>query len=53
MQEQFYTDILANRDKRAIHERWDALALRGGWLDAGCLFETVMHINNCTELSTI
>ena len=41
MAERFRRDIHANRNNRAILERWSALALPDGWLVAGCLFQTV------------
>lgn len=44
MQERFRDDILANRNNRAILERWSDLALPDGWLVAGCLFQTVWNL---------
>ena len=40
----FLGDILANRNNRAILERWSDLALPDGWLVAGCLFQTVWNL---------
>jgi uncharacterized protein len=42
--ERFRGDILANRNNRAILERWSDLALPDGWLVAGCLFQTVWNL---------
>jgi len=44
MQDRFRGDILANRNNRAILERWSDLALPDGWLVAGCLFQTVWNL---------
>jgi hypothetical protein len=44
MAERFLGDILANRNNRAILERWPDLALPDGWLVAGCLFQTVWNL---------
>ena len=44
MQERFLGDLLANRNNRAILERWPDLALPDGWLVAGCLFQTVWNL---------
>jgi hypothetical protein len=44
MQERFRGAILANRNNRAILERWSDLALPDGWLVAGCLFQTVWNL---------
>jgi uncharacterized protein len=44
MQDRFFADILGNVNNRAILERWDRLALRDGWLVAGCLFQTVWNL---------
>ncbi len=44
MQERFRGDILANRNNRAILDRWSDLALPDGWLVAGCLFQTVWNL---------
>lgn len=46
MQERFITDILKNRNNRAILERWHDLALPDGWLVAGCLFQTVWNLRS-------
>ncbi|MFZ6720608.1 nucleotidyltransferase family protein [Undibacterium sp. Ji49W] len=43
MQNRFLTDVLTNRNNKAILERWDALALPDGWLVAGCLFQTIWN----------
>lgn len=43
-QAQFVRDVLENRHTRAIFERWRELALPGGWLVAGCLFQTVWNL---------
>lgn len=42
--ERFLADILSNRHNRAILESWDTLALKDGWLVAGCLFQTVWNL---------
>lgn len=42
----FIQDVRANRHNRAILERWSALALPGGWLVAGCLFQTVWNLRS-------
>jgi uncharacterized protein len=42
--ERFRGDVLANRNNRAILERWSDLALPDGWLVAGCLFQTVWNL---------
>lgn len=39
----FIEDIRSNRFNRAILERWNRLALKDGWLVAGCLFQTVWN----------
>ena len=44
MRERFQADLLANRNNRAILERWSDLALPDGWLVAGCLFQTVWNL---------
>ena len=44
MEERFRAGILANRNNRAILERWADLALPDGWLVAGCLFQTVWNL---------
>ena len=44
MQDRFRGDILANRNNRAILDRWDELQLPDGWLVAGCLFQTVWNL---------
>ena len=44
MQQRFRRDILANRNNRAILDRWSDLALPDGWLVAGCLFQTVWNL---------
>src|SRR5688500_11323713 len=44
MQSQFFTDVLKNRNNRAILDRWNLLALPDGWLVAGCLFQTVWNL---------
>ena len=44
-QAQFVRDVLENRNTRAIFERWRELALPGGWLVAGCLFQTVWNLH--------
>jgi hypothetical protein len=40
----FRGDILANRNNRAILDRWSDLALPDGWLVAGGLFQTVWNL---------
>jgi uncharacterized protein len=42
--ERFVGDVQANPHNRAILERWKELALPGGWLVAGCLFQTVWNL---------
>ncbi|MDH6166766.1 hypothetical protein M2282_001913 [Variovorax boronicumulans] len=49
MQDRFITDILKNRNNRAILERWNALDLPDGWLVAGCLFQTVWNLRSGAE----
>jgi len=44
MQERFQAELLANRNNRAILDRWSDLALPDGWLVAGCLFQTVWNL---------
>ena len=44
MLERFRGDVLANRNNRAILDRWSDLALPDGWLVAGCLFQTVWNL---------
>jgi len=44
MTDGFRADVLANRNNRIILERWERLALRDGWLVAGCLFQTVWNL---------
>ena len=44
MEQRFRGDILANRNNRAILDRWSDLGLRDGWLVAGCLFQTVWNL---------
>ena len=44
MEDRFRGDILANRNNRAILDRWSDLGLRDGWLVAGCLFQTVWNL---------
>ena len=44
MQDRFRGDILANRNNRAILDRWAELQLPDGWLVAGCLFQTVWNL---------
>ena len=44
MLERFRGDILANRNNRAILDRWADLGLPDGWLVAGCLFQTVWNL---------
>lgn len=44
MQDRFRVDILANRNNRAILDRWSDLGLLDGWLVAGCLFQTVWNL---------
>jgi hypothetical protein len=46
MQRQFFTDILSNKNNRAILDRWNALALPDSWLVAGCLFQTVWNLKS-------
>lgn len=45
MQDRFFADILQNVHNREILQRWDRLALRDGWLVAGCLFQTVWNLH--------
>jgi hypothetical protein len=40
----FLADIRRNPHVRAILSRWERLALREGWLVAGCLFQTVWNL---------
>ena len=44
MAQRFLGDILANRNNRAILDRWSDLGLPDGWLVAGCLFQTVWNL---------
>jgi hypothetical protein len=44
MQDQFRTDVLANRNNRVILDRWSSLGLPDAWLVAGCLFQTVWNL---------
>jgi hypothetical protein len=44
LEPRFLGDVLANRNNRAILDRWDALGLPDGWLVAGCLFQTVWNL---------
>ncbi len=44
MHDRFRADVLANRNNRAILERWDVLNLPDSWLVAGCLFQTVWNL---------
>ncbi len=44
MQHRFFTDVLRNRNNRAILERWSMLALPDGWLVGGCLFQTAWNL---------
>jgi len=44
LDQRFLGDVLANRNNRAILDRWSALALPDGWLVAGCLFQTVWNL---------
>jgi hypothetical protein len=44
MHDRFLGDILANRNNRAILDRWSDLALPDGWLVAGCLFQSVWNL---------
>lgn len=44
MRDHFFVDILKNGHNWAILDRWSALALRDGWLVAGCLFQTVWNV---------
>jgi hypothetical protein len=46
MQRRFLTDVISNKNNRAILDRWDALALPDGWLVAGCLFQTVWNLKS-------
>jgi uncharacterized protein len=43
-QEQFIRDVLSNRINRAILANWRSLALKDGWLVAGCLFQTAWNV---------
>ncbi|MDR6536451.1 nucleotidyltransferase family protein [Variovorax soli] len=45
LEERFIADVLANRHNRSIMEAWDSLDLKGGWLVAGCLFQTVWNLH--------
>ncbi len=44
LRERFVRDVLANRNNRAILDRWQTLGLHDGWLVAGCLFQTVWNV---------
>jgi len=44
LEPRFAGEILANRNNRAILDRWGDLALPQGWLVAGCLFQTVWNL---------
>ncbi|KQV53658.1 nucleotidyltransferase family protein [Duganella sp. Root336D2] len=46
MIDRFRTDVLANRNNRAILERWADLNLPDSWLVAGCLFQTVWNLQS-------
>ncbi len=41
--DRFVRDVQANRNNRAIFERWADLGLADGWLVAGCLFQSVWN----------
>lgn len=47
----FKRDILRNPCNAAILHAWDALALRDGWLVAGCLFQTAWNLRDGREPS--
>jgi hypothetical protein len=42
--DRFRADVLANRNNRAILDRWNRLDLPDCWLVAGCLFQTVWNL---------
>ena len=44
LRERFLANTLANRNNRAILDRWARLDLPDGWLVAGCLFQTVWNL---------
>ena len=44
--QRFLADIRTNRYNRAILDAWDALGLPGGWLVAGCLFQSVWNLES-------
>ncbi|ATU67237.1 nucleotidyltransferase family protein [Piscinibacter gummiphilus] len=44
IEQRFLRDTLANRNNRAILDRWATLDLPDGWLVAGCLFQTVWNL---------
>jgi hypothetical protein len=44
MQGRFLTDVVLNRNNRAILARWSMLALPDAWLVAGCLFQTIWNV---------
>jgi hypothetical protein len=46
MRDRFLQDVLANRNNRAILDRWEVLGLPDGWLVAGCLFQTVWNLKS-------
>lgn len=46
MQSRFRADVLANRNNRAILERWASLDLPDSWLVAGCLFQTTWNLRD-------
>lgn len=49
LHQRFVRDVLANRNNRAILERWAAFGLHDGWLVAGCLFQTVWNLQQGWE----
>ncbi len=44
--QQFWADVLSNRNNATIIERWDALSLPDGWLVAGFLFQAVWNLRS-------
>ena len=42
----FLAEVLVNPHNKFIFDRWDALALKDGWLVAGCLFQTVWNLKS-------
>lgn len=44
--DRFVRDVLSNRNNAAILDRWSRLPVAGGWLVAGCLFQTVWNLRS-------